>query len=87
MFSFYYPSRLNIRLANGKRYDNEHLRTNTKGLTYKDGYSGEYSYIYVDRSPDVGVTGFGACPASGTPRRSAAGGTRPVARRRPSFTG
>ena len=79
MFSFYYPSRLNFHLANGKRYDNENLRTDVNRLTYKDGYSGEYSYIYVDRSPDVGTTDFGSLSClvqedegedQGKPRRS-----------------
>jgi hypothetical protein len=76
-------------LANGKRYDNENLRTNASGLTYKDGYSGEYSYIYVDRSPDVGLTDFGSCPATrGTTRRRRTGKhRRPAHRRRPAFTG
>jgi hypothetical protein len=62
MFSFY-PSRLEIHLANGQRYDNENLRTDTHGLTFDDGYSGGYSYVYIDRSPDVATTNFGACPA------------------------
>jgi hypothetical protein len=63
MFSFYYPSRLDFRLANGTLYDNENLRTNTHGLTFHDGYSGQYAYIHIDRSPDVADAGWGACPA------------------------
>jgi dienelactone hydrolase len=92
MFSFYYPSRLDIHLANGKKYDNENLRDNTTGLTYKDGYSGEYAYIYVDRSPDVGTTDFGACPASGTAHKKSAAKKKKKKKAkskasRPSFTG
>ena len=29
-------------LANGKRYDNEKLRTDANGLTFDDGYNGQY---------------------------------------------
>jgi hypothetical protein len=61
MFSFYYRSRLDMRLANGRRYDNENLRADARGLTFRDGYAGEYSYVYVDRSPDVGTVNFGSC--------------------------
>ena len=60
-FSFYYPSRLDIHLASGRHYVNEHLRTNAAGLTDRDGYNGEYSYVSIDRSPDVANTSFGAC--------------------------
>jgi dienelactone hydrolase len=61
MFSFYYPSRLDIHLRNGKRYTNENLRANATGLTSNDGYPGEYSYISIDRSPDLATTNFGSC--------------------------
>ncbi len=64
MFSFYYPSRLDIHLANGTHYVNENLRTDTHGLTFDDGYSGQYAYINIDRSPDVATTNWGACPAT-----------------------
>ena len=64
MFSFYYPSRLAIHLANGKRYDNENLREDTNGLTFNDGYNGQYAYVGIDRSPDQAPTSWGACPAS-----------------------
>ncbi len=64
MFSVYYPSRLDIHLASGKRYDNENLRTDASGLTFNDGYNGQYAYINIDRSPDVGETNWGACSAS-----------------------
>jgi hypothetical protein len=64
MFSFYYRSRLDIHLANGRRYDNENVRTNSRGLTFRDGYPGEYAYVYVDRSPDIATTTFGSCSTS-----------------------
>jgi hypothetical protein len=60
MFSFYYRSRLDMHLANGRRYDN------SRGLTFRDGYAGEYSYVYVDRSPDVGTVNFGSCGTAPT---------------------
>jgi dienelactone hydrolase len=82
MFSFYYPSRLDIHLANGKRYDNEDLRTDTNGLTYNDGYNGQYAYIDIDRSPDVGETNWGSCPASASAEKAAAKRRRAAARRR-----
>ena len=53
MFSFYYPSRLEVHLTNGTLYDCEHLREGCAGLSDNDGYPGEYSYIALDRSPDV----------------------------------
>jgi dienelactone hydrolase len=87
MFSFYYPSRLDFRLANGKRYDNENLRANTRGLTYRDGYGGEYAYIWLDRSPDVSTVSFGACPAAAKPKKHAKKRPRPPAHPRPTFTG
>jgi dienelactone hydrolase len=61
MFSFYYPSRLDVHLRNGRRYTNENLRDNATGLTSNDGYPGEYSYISIDRSPDTANTNFGGC--------------------------
>jgi dienelactone hydrolase len=97
MFSFYYPSRLQFHLANGKLYDNENLRTDTHGLTFSDGYNGQYAYIHIDRSPDVSDTSFGACPAQTTAhkakrrkvkRHSRRRHARRVARvTRPRFTG
>ena len=99
MFSFYYPSRLDIHLANGRPYDNENLRTDTHGLSFSDGYNGQYAYIDINRSPDLAETSFGACPAStaksaarrGKARRAAARRRRRAAARRRSggarFTG
>ena len=62
MFSFYYRSRLDIRLANGRRYRNENLRDDATGLSPRDGFGGSYSYVAIDRSPDTANTGFGGCP-------------------------
>jgi hypothetical protein len=76
MFSFYYPSRLDIHLSGGQHYDNENLRTDTHGLMFNDGYSGQYAYISVDRSPDVGTTDFGACPPTSARKSSAKHGRR-----------
>jgi hypothetical protein len=60
-FSFYYYSRLDIHLANGKVWDCEDLRDGCAGMvpTSHDGYAGDYSYIKIDTTPD-GVTGPGA---------------------------
>lgn len=78
MFSFYYPSRLEFHLAGGQLYDNENLRTDTHGLTFNDGYNGQYAYIHIDRSPDVATTSFGACPAkAGAHKRRHHGRHRP----------
>jgi hypothetical protein len=63
MFSFYYPSRLDFRLANGKWYDNKNLRSHTRGLKSHDGYRGKYSYLSIDTSPDTAETKWGACRA------------------------
>ncbi|GAC1519078.1 MAG: hypothetical protein NVS2B6_01220 [Thermoleophilaceae bacterium] len=62
MFSFYYPSRLDIRLPNGQRYTNEAMRTDVHGLSPADGYNGQYDYVAIDHSPDSATTSFGACP-------------------------
>jgi hypothetical protein len=52
MFSFYYPSRLDIGLRGGARFDCDDLRDGCGGMTDADGYRGEYSYLAIDRSPD-----------------------------------
>ena len=54
MFSFYYRSRLDIRLA---RRRTVHLRGHTTelpGLVANDGQPADYSYLKVDTSPDGG---------------------------------
>ena len=61
MFSFYYRSRLDIHLANGRRYDNEDLRDDPTGLVNDNGYPGTYSYVSIARSPDTATTGWGSC--------------------------
>jgi dienelactone hydrolase len=52
MFSFYYRSRLNIRLASGTRFACEDLRQGCPGLVTNDGGPASYSYLAVDTSPD-----------------------------------
>ena len=52
MFSFYYPSRLDIGLRGGGRFDCEDMRAGCAGLSDSDGYRGDYSYLAIDRSPD-----------------------------------
>jgi dipeptidyl aminopeptidase/acylaminoacyl peptidase len=64
MFSFYYPSRLDIHLADGRRYRNENLRDSGAGLSAADGFGGSYSYVSIARSPDTATTDFGSCPAA-----------------------
>ncbi len=52
-FSFYYPSRLDIRRASGARWDCENLRTGCAGMTAADGVPGSYSYLTTDTAPDA----------------------------------
>ncbi|WP_375489537.1 alpha/beta hydrolase [uncultured Jatrophihabitans sp.] len=58
-FSFYYPSRLDVHLASGKRFDCENLRDGCSGLTSNDGVRGQYSYVKLDTSPDA-ISGPGS---------------------------
>jgi dienelactone hydrolase len=51
-FSFYYPSRLDLRLAGGKRVDCENLRAGCSALTSHDGFTGQYSYLRVATTRD-----------------------------------
>jgi dienelactone hydrolase len=53
--SFYYYSRLDIRLGDGTRWDCEDLRDGCPGMVPHsgDGYPGNYSYIAIDTSPDA----------------------------------
>jgi dienelactone hydrolase len=53
-FSFYYYSRLDIHRADGSRWVCEDLRDGCPGMVpaSSDGYSGVYSYISIDTSPD-----------------------------------
>jgi dienelactone hydrolase len=59
-FSFYYYSRLAFHLTGGRAYDCEDLRDGCPGLVPEsaDGYSGRYSYIKIDTTPDS-VSGGG----------------------------
>jgi dienelactone hydrolase len=52
MFSFYYPSRLDIGLPRGGRFGCEDLRAGCAGMASSDGWSGGYSYLEVATSPD-----------------------------------
>lgn len=54
MFSFYYRSRLDVRLAGGGRFSCENLRPGCPGLVANDGQPAGYSYLKVDTSPDGG---------------------------------
>ena len=65
-FSFYYLSRLDIHLQDGQAWDCEDLREGCPGMiaTKHDRYSGEYSYLGVDTSPDT-TSG----PGAGLPSR------------------
>ena len=60
-FSFYYYSRLDMRLPNGGRFDCEDLRDGCPGMVPEsaDGWSGDYSYVKIDTAPDA-VHGPGA---------------------------
>jgi len=60
-FSFYFYSRLDIHLADGKVWDCEDLRDGCPGMvpTDDDGWPGNYSYVDIDTTRDA-VTGPGA---------------------------
>jgi dienelactone hydrolase len=47
-FSFYYLSRLDIHLADGRSWDCENLRAGCAGMVKQDGYTSLYSYLSVD---------------------------------------
>jgi dienelactone hydrolase len=77
MFSFYYRSRLHIRLANGGRYDSDNVRGG-KGLRSRDAFPGTYSYISIARSPDTGTLDFGPCRARTAPKHPGRHRARPA---------
>src|SRR5439155_25840531 len=52
VFSFYYPSRLDIGLTSGGRFDCEDMRPGCSGMVSQDGWPGDYSYIAIVTSPD-----------------------------------
>ena len=52
MYSFYYPSRLDIGRAGGGRFRCENLRAGCAGMSSNDGWAGSYSYLEVANSPD-----------------------------------
>ena len=81
VFSFYYYSRLDFHLSNGQAYDCENLRDGCAGLvpTSQDGWSGDYSYVSIDTTPDSShgggsslkaSSGLAACKAKSTVRFS-----------------
>jgi dienelactone hydrolase len=53
MFSFYYPSRLDIGLAAGGRFRCEDIRTGCPGIVTNDRRPAAYSYLEVDTTPDA----------------------------------
>jgi dienelactone hydrolase len=65
-FSFYYLSRLDIHLHNGTAFDCEDMREGCAGMvpTRRDRFSGEYSYLGIDTSPDAS-----SGPGAGLPSR------------------
>ncbi len=74
MWSFYYPSRLDVHRANGVRFTCESLRPGCAGLVPRsaDGVPGEFDYAKLDTSKDGPAT-TAAVPAqpTGLPQRSA----------------
>src|SRR5437762_1838618 len=52
VFSFYYPSRLDIGLTGGGRFDCEDMRPGCSGMVSQDDWPGDYSYIAIVTSPD-----------------------------------
>jgi hypothetical protein len=69
MFSFYYPSRLDIGLAGGGRFVCEDMRPGCPGVTSDDGEPAKYSYLDIVTSPDragtaAGATGINGCSRS-----------------------
>jgi dienelactone hydrolase len=71
-FSFYYPSRLDIRLASGRRFACENLRDGCPGLLANDGFRGTYSYVAIDTTPDA-VHGAGTVVRRGSSLTPCAG--------------
>lgn len=65
-FSFYYLSRLDIHLHSGQAFDCEDMRAGCAGMvpTKRDRFSGEYSYLGIDTSPDAS-----SGPGAGLPSR------------------
>jgi dienelactone hydrolase len=63
LYSFYYRSRLDIRLADGSRFTCEDLRSGCPGMVSNDGLPANYSYLAIATAPD------GTTPAAATPKR------------------
>jgi dienelactone hydrolase len=56
MFSFYYPSRLDIGRSGGTRFTCEDLRPGCAGLTHDDGVPGTYDFFKLATTPDGPAT-------------------------------
>jgi dienelactone hydrolase len=56
MFSFYYPSRLDIGRTGGTRFTCENLRPGCAGMTHDDGFPGTYDFVKLDTTPDGPAT-------------------------------
>jgi hypothetical protein len=54
LYSWHYPSRLDVRLRNGRRFDCENLRATCTGQTTaaNDGGPPNYSFLSIDTMPD-----------------------------------
>jgi dienelactone hydrolase len=52
LYSFYYRSRLDIRLADGSRFTCEDLRTGCAGQVENDGLGANYSFLAAVAAPD-----------------------------------
>jgi hypothetical protein len=66
MFSFYYRSRLDIGLSGGGRFVCEDIRPGCPGMVSGDGYTGDYSYLKIDTTPDGQTSGAAGGAPSGT---------------------
>jgi pimeloyl-ACP methyl ester carboxylesterase len=65
MFSWYYKSRLDIRVARGGRFTCENIRPGCKGMSSKDGRPAKYDYLAIVRKRD-GKPRRGVKPPPGT---------------------
>ena len=65
MFSFYYQSRLDFRMAHGGVFDCEDMRTGCPGLSAADGVPGVYSYLVTDTTVDSGTVPSNAPSGTG----------------------
>jgi dienelactone hydrolase len=68
MFSFYYPSRLDIGLAGGGRFTCENMRPGCPGMNADDGEPARYSYVDIVKGADQAGTAPGATAVNGCAR-------------------